>query len=770
MNKEVTIYGKNSIVQSERWQFLHEVMVAVFFLSSFLCVLSCFMEPLWVKLVLVFTAFFPILILCFPISSRQSTWVRNICTILTVVSVLAGPTRWIHGFLSFANLLIEMWNHHFHTFISGYRVEAVSQAAMLQFYGSLVLLALLFSILCVRMHCSFVLIMAGCTLLLAASYFQLDIPLWIYVAMGVGVWLFFAAESMVDQGYRILLSVVGVTLAVGVLFVTVSSGFTGSTAIANVKDTFLQGIDYLRFGRDSLPQGDLTKAAFLKGDGEKTLCIRGEVSVPLHLRGFVGGTYTGSGFERTDLSAYSGDMNGLMEWLAENNFQQPYQMAHFCFLTNTSEAGRKLSVINRGAYRKYLYLPYETISLERGDGGVKNDWQVASKGIFGAGRYEFTMEDSNSSEDFVMGSIDSTKEGADQFEAAENEYRNFVYNTYLTVDDHVRDVVEEQLFSGLKLENERSVEDVTGKIRLALLQYNQFAEKPDVYSGEKDFIDWFLENDHKCNSAYYAAAAVLAYRCAGIPARYVEGYYLSEAQISNASSQNESEVSLTGEDTRAWVETYIGGVGWLPVEVTLGYYQAGFSMLEMAVAPEDTIEVVQGQDDSVAGKTTDSVMPGDGGGEGKEPPLPTVLHFLGWMLLTGVCILGLAFLVRMQAYVRSAAFYAAVQKSRADRHCRMVYDKVCRIFLLAGVTGDLRFPRKCVNEVTTVLPGITADEINRFISIVEKGIFKGSLYSAELVTIDRFMDLCLQQLIEKGGVLTKVKTYYVYALHRKREG
>ena len=36
MNKEVTLYGKNSIVQSERWQFLHEVMVAVFFLSSFL--------------------------------------------------------------------------------------------------------------------------------------------------------------------------------------------------------------------------------------------------------------------------------------------------------------------------------------------------------------------------------------------------------------------------------------------------------------------------------------------------------------------------------------------------------------------------------------------------------------------------------------------------------------------------------------------------------------------------------------------------------------
>lgn len=67
----------------------------------------------------------------------------------------------------------------------------------------------------------------------------------------------------------------------------------------------------------------------------------------------------------------------------------------------------------------------------------------------------------------------------------------------------------------------------------------------------------------------YASAAVEAFRAHGIPARYVEGYYLGASKIQDSKN---GEVSITGENAHAWVEVYFDGVGWKAVDVTPGYY------------------------------------------------------------------------------------------------------------------------------------------------------------------------------------------------------
>ena len=53
---------------------------------------------------------------------------------------------------------------------------------------------------------------------------------------------------------------------------------------------------------------------------------------------------------------------------------------------------------------------------------------------------------------------------------------------------------------------------------------------PQIPEGE-DPIRWFLTEGKQGNDVYYAAAATEAFRAYGIPARYVEGYYLSADQI-----------------------------------------------------------------------------------------------------------------------------------------------------------------------------------------------------------------------------------------------
>ena len=67
----------------------------------------------------------------------------------------------------------------------------------------------------------------------------------------------------------------------------------------------------------------------------------------------------------------------------------------------------------------------------------------------------------------------------------------------------------------------------------------------------------------------YASAAVESFRTHGIPARDVEGYYLSDNQIAQSDDGHEL---LSGEDMHAWAEVYFDCVGWLPVDVTPGYY------------------------------------------------------------------------------------------------------------------------------------------------------------------------------------------------------
>ena len=105
---------------------------------------------------------------------------------------------------------------------------------------------------------------------------------------------------------------------------------------------------------------------------------------------------------------------------------------------------------------------------------------------------------------------------------------------------------------------------------------------PQIPEGE-DPIRWFLTEGKQGNDVYYAAAATEAFRAYGIPARYVEGYYLSADQIQKEESGTNT---LTGADAHAWVEVYFDGVGWLPLDTTPGYYYDAVSLQQMISAPD----------------------------------------------------------------------------------------------------------------------------------------------------------------------------------------
>lgn len=78
---------------------------------------------------------------------------------------------------------------------------------------------------------------------------------------------------------------------------------------------------------------------------------------------------------------------------------------------------------------------------------------------------------------------------------------------------------------------------------------------------DSDFVEYFLKT-RRGYCTYYATAMVVLARTAGIPARYCEGFLLTNAP------HEDFVYTVTGEQAHAWAELYFEGIGWIPFDAT----------------------------------------------------------------------------------------------------------------------------------------------------------------------------------------------------------
>ena len=91
------------------------------------------------------------------------------------------------------------------------------------------------------------------------------------------------------------------------------------------------------------------------------------------------------------------------------------------------------------------------------------------------------------------------------------------------------------------------------------MRYNLEVEYPPR---GRDFVSWFLLESKQGYCSYFASAMAVMGRLAGLPTRYVEGYY--------ARPGADGKATLTGMDAHAWAEVYFKGLGWIPFDATNG--------------------------------------------------------------------------------------------------------------------------------------------------------------------------------------------------------
>ncbi|MBE6652854.1 MAG: transglutaminase domain-containing protein [Ruminococcaceae bacterium] len=139
----------------------------------------------------------------------------------------------------------------------------------------------------------------------------------------------------------------------------------------------------------------------------------------------------------------------------------------------------------------------------------------------------------------------------------EAAYRAHVYQHYLNVLPSTREYLQTVILEkNFNVEDPRIIGLVAAFIQNSA-EYN--LDYPSELDGEADRVVAFLDQYKQGKCTHYAEAATMLYRTLGIPARYTVGF------MKETLAGELTEISNPGH---AWVEVYLDGMGWVPVEVT----------------------------------------------------------------------------------------------------------------------------------------------------------------------------------------------------------
>lgn len=199
-------------------------------------------------------------------------------------------------------------------------------------------------------------------------------------------------------------------------------------------------------------------------------------------------------------------------------------------------------------------------------------------------------------------------------------------------------------------------------IRAWMAERTEYTTAPGKTPGTRDFISFFLMENQKGYCVHYATAGTILARYLGIPARYCEGYLVGKDILESAEINDDGyTVTLTDRQAHAWCEFYIDGYGWMPFEMTPGYYGTSTLMqttepvtAESTAAATEEAAVTEASQTSLTSTTTsesalgsnNEMIPGSAANSGNGNSLPPESAHNGipsWLMriLLGILIVGI---------------------------------------------------------------------------------------------------------------------------------
>lgn len=375
-------------------------------------------------------------------------------------------------------------------------------------------------------------------------------------------------------------------------------------------------------GRSRLGQSKYVRLDYETDLVVKTMVEKGEGSI--YLKSFNGTFYKNEYWEtisehkenEVSLEDYELNENDLENLTSELLALYEYSSAGSDYPDYGGEE-KKIEIANVGATTSVQYVPnYVAENMSRlykmnnddemvgglGRNYVSTIWYTPVKNVKSVDTFRNDMEEMNKQGYESAGKQGVLNSGFEELEI-ERRYSEYVYDVYMEVPEENIEAVRE-FCEQYNLDS--SSENIVEKVAAIFEEDYEYTLMPGRTPKDKEFVNYFLSETRKGYCAYFATSATLIFRYLGIPARYAGGYVLQSAEFESgtfietrddttgsAEAVGKSEGELLSDWTyrtdgleagiypfglceyeindsmaHAWVEIYIDGFGWLPVETT----------------------------------------------------------------------------------------------------------------------------------------------------------------------------------------------------------
>ncbi|MDF2511712.1 MAG: hypothetical protein K0S04_1578 [Herbinix sp.] len=339
----------------------------------------------------------------------------------------------------------------------------------------------------------------------------------------------------------------------------------------------------------------------------------------VYLKGYVGSVYTGHRW-----IGHSTPSDRIYEELFADWFMEPFLLVNdeyrlISALTKSAYPSRKsvegmlatdyymskMYIKYKAANRNYLYVPYYPEYNGMKNIGFRQDLYSTLEGR--SRNYFITYYHYQSKAKELP-----DKEGSSD-PLLPYQMQVFEEGVYTQLpEEGVEQLIDD--FAPLRMDKEYdSVFEKITLVRDYLKDNVDYSLEPGKTPWNKDFVEYFLYENKKGYCAHFASAATLMLRAMGVPARYVEGYAISAKDVTNnmvTSDQGDNEVNNEAENSadvpavtfsngieasftpgkdiiliadneeitvsvkdysaHSWVEVYMDGCGWIPIDFTPG--------------------------------------------------------------------------------------------------------------------------------------------------------------------------------------------------------